>query len=162
MKRKDDLTLGRFLSCLQLLTQPHFRSQVEFLAILFATYHDEMSDRIHGVYRISQSTCSLIFSDRRPIPRGAYVIYTDFDEGDRMLRGDVEGLLEAVIGSNRQRETYISHIEKLVAKSTNLDPIDKKYIIDYASCVTDSERLNELVFRTLRILIREPVGKSTK
>lgn len=154
----NDMTLARLLSSLYTLSHPFYTSQVIFFSALFRSFTDIMTDRYACKFEISQSICSQIFSGQRALPRDAYYIYTA-PGGDELLRSDVSQFLSVLVVTSRQNKNYINTITKLVNTSNNLEPEDKMYILSCLEYVEDEKLATELIFRALRVVVREPIER---
>ena len=154
----DVLPLADGLRVLYHLANGQFGNQETWFARLFWTYHAARSDDLGIDYMTAQATISRLLNGVFPFPRRMYAHYTS-QQGDASLRCDIARYLDDAIGSARQREIYISQIEALV-RSSKLNSQDREYILRYNADCTATEQPTELLYRMLRILIREPILKA--
>lgn len=160
MKNKTTiLTLGSCLSALYSLAHPCYKNQVDFFNALLSTFHQTMSDRQNYKFELCQSRASQILRSRELLPRDASILYMG-QNGDEMLKKDMEAYLSITAVSHKQKRLYEQTLLDLVNNSDNLDPQDKAYILDYVTTENDNRLLSELLFRMLHILIREPLQES--
>ena len=150
------LSLGSCLSALYELSRPCHKNQVLFFKSLFPTFHRNMSEKQKFEFELNQGRASQVLNGHELLPRDAYLLYLG-PQGDQALMSDVAAFLSMTAASYKQKELHYQKLLRLVADSSNLNALDKQYIL---SCIeTDQQPLNELLFRTLYILIREPLSE---
>lgn len=157
-KNENVLSLGACLSALYELSRHCHKNQVLFFKSLFPTFHRIMSEKQNFEFELNQGRASQVLNGRELLPRAAYLLYLG-PQGDQALKSDVAEFLSIIAVSYKQKDLYYQKLLELVLNSTNLYNLDKQYIL---SCIDGEEHqpLNELLFRTLHILIREPLSES--
>lgn len=150
------LSLGSCLSTLYNLSRHYHKNQVSFFKALFPTFHRTMSQSQHLDYELNQGRASQILNGRELLPRDACILYLG-PQGDKSLKSDVTEFLSIISGSYKEKNLYYEKLLELVSECANLHRMDKEYIL---ACQNGDERqpLNELLFRMLHILIREPLS----
>lgn len=148
----DDITLGKYLTALYMLSRQYCHSRLEFFRLLFGGYHKLQGELAREeAWLMNQSTVSRIMCDNHGLtwPMRQYYILRD---GDVRLWHDIQLYVQCVVQTAQQRDTYFTLLENMVEHSANLAADDRIYIMAYHD--VESSKLAELIFRTVRTLIR--------
>lgn len=149
----DKLTLGHWLTTLYLLANQYCHSRLDFFRLFFAGYHKLQGEvACEEMWVMPQSTVSRIMGDDHGLTwrmRQYYIL----NDGDAHLRQDVQQYVHCVVQTAKQHNTYLALLANLVEQSTNLAADDRAYITAYNN-VESSNQLVELIYRTVRTLIR--------
>ncbi len=154
--KNDCLTLGRFLSAMYSFCGRQYGTQKDFLNDLFTTVITVMIGDSQASFEIPQPICSKILTGFCGLPRYAYTVYVG-QNGDEFLRKDMERHVSIVAVTCRQQTLYYNSLRSLVEAAENLEAADKEYILVTHPLENRQEDLADLIYRALRVLIREPV-----
>lgn len=149
-----NISLGLMLNTVYKMSDKQYKNQSIFYARFWGSYHQMRSEKESIDWMTNQSMVSGVLRSMHDMPDEQYQYYTD-DEGDDHIRADVQRHLGAVVRTCRQYNTYHDTLLSLVECSNNLEYEDKQYILAYTN-VDEDKRLEELMYRMIYILIREP------
>lgn len=154
MQVQCDITLGIMLTTIYEMSRKQYGNKPAFYAAFWGGYHRAMSDKESMEWLTSQSTVSMVMRSMHDLPDDQYRYYTD-DDGDDHLRMDVQRHIRRAVRTCRQHADHYNQLLNLVEGSINLDPGDMQYILAYVYVDADLW-LEELMYRMLYVLIREP------